>query len=625
MALAATKQARTPEHSNASSHGAGPSALIFCLILAAITLVLYNPVSHFPFLNYDDNWYIIQNPHIRAGLTWSTIKWALTATILSNWHPLTWMSHAIDYQLFGLNPAGYHYINLLLHVVNAMLLFVIFDRETGYRARSLIVALFFAIHPVNVESVAWISERKNVLSMALFLLALMAYGWYTRKPAIRPYLVVCALFACGLMAKPQIVTFPFVLLLWDFWPLHRFRSDNPVTNSSDNRSARPFWWLVAEKIPMLLLSAASCILTMKVQTAALNHRHPVGLRIANAIVSYFAYIREAVWPSGLAPLYPYPTRAPALGLVTVALTSLLMTTTLVLWQRRTGYLPVAWFWFLGTLIPTIGLVQVGLQARADRYAYAPFIGLFVIFVWGIGDALHNSPIPGRASASAALALCVAAALMASTHRQLGYWSANETLWSHTIQVTDANFVAEDSLGDELITQGRPDDAIVHFRRAVEINSEDPVGNLNVAAYDQQHGRFDAAIARYRKIPGLTSTRRLVSQAFTNLGYLYRQLGRYSEAQTSFESALNNDPDNSAALVGLGLQAHNAGDMRQAIGFYARAVSLQANAVGYVLLARALEQARRHDDAIAAISAAQKLPPSFADAQKIADKLLSAKQ
>src|SRR5271165_3336520 len=397
--------------------------LLLGFLLVVATVVLYFPVNSHPFANYDDPDYVTDNFHVRSGLHWSTVKWAFTTYAAANWHPLTWISHAADVQLFELNPGRHHDVNLLLHALNVVLLFWVLQRATGYVGRSAMVAALFALHPINVESVVWIAERKNLLSMLFFLLALGAYRWYATRPRADRYVLVVFLYALALMAKPQVITFPFVLLLWDYWPLRRMfagSDESSATATATVIRARSFSWLVLEKLPLLVLSAASAVITVKAQRtggamSGPQNTYPFLLRVENAIVSYVRYIGKAVWPSHLALMYPHSSFA--IWEVVVALLMLLVITAIVIAGRRQRYLPVGWFWFLGTLVPMIGLVQVGAQAMADRYAYLPFVGLFIIACWGVSDFFERRNLSTAWLATPSLAGLVALAVV--THRQIG--------------------------------------------------------------------------------------------------------------------------------------------------------------------------------------------------------------
>jgi protein O-mannosyl-transferase len=587
-----------------------------------VVLGLYNRVSRYPFVNFDDDRYVTENPHVRAGLTAETIKWAFTTSAESNWHPLTWLSHALDVQFFGMNAGGQHYINVLLHAVNAVLLFLILQSATGCPWRSFMVAAFFAVHPVNVESVAWVAERKNVLSMLFLLLALMAYQRYAKKPGIASSGVVMLLFACGLMAKPMVITLPFLLLLWDYWPLRRMNLG--AAPAASNGSSRPLSSLIMEKIPLFALSAASAVITMKVQRAggAMNLGTSFGMltRLENAVVAYVRYLRIALWPAGLAPLYPHPGNSIPLWRVLLASLILISCTVTVFRARRQRYLLVGWLWFLGALVPVIGLVQVGGQAMADRYAYLPFVGLFILVCWGVPDLaakLRISPtVQAVAAAAAVLVLLLAA------YAQLANWRSSVALWIHTIDVTAPNFIAQDNLGSALVAEGRIDDAIPHFETAAKIYPDDPVAWLNIATHNQQTGKLQQAIEQFRSVLGMTSDPDLRIKAFENMGAAYRQNHDYPEALQSYREALAIHPDDPRALVGLGLVFLRSGDPVGAAASFTRAMEIQPTAVGYLLLQRALGQEGDAGKAEAAGQAADKLTDDMDSARKAAMSLLT---
>ena len=586
--------------------------LVLGLLLIVATLALYNPVSQHPFVNYDDDRYVTDNFHVRGGLPWETVRWAFTSYDEANWHPLTWLSHALDCQLFGLNPAGPHYVNVLLHAANAVLLFWVLCSATGAMGRSWTVAALFALHPINVESIAWIAERKNVLSMLFFLLALLAYGHYAKRPSVGRYSAVMVLFACGLMAKPMIITFPFILLLWDYWPLER------------TDSARSFFSLVIEKVPLMLLSAASAIVTLKAQKAgeAIGSmvQYPIAVRLENVIVSYARYMGKAFWPTYLAPMYPLRQGSLKAPLVAASAIMVLTITAVVIAQRRRRYLVMGWLWFLGSLIPMIGLVQVGSQAMADRYAYLPFVGLFVTVCWGVADWASQWWLPQPYLATVA-ALCLLS-LSLLTHRQLGYWADNITLWSHTLKVAQDSFIAEDNLGGALLKAGQTDQAIVHFRRAAALEPTDPMSHLNLAADEQRHGHFSQAIAQYGQLIEATDDVRLRTSAYTDLGYCYRQTGDRARARQSFQEATSLSPGAFRAWVGLGLLAHDSGNLAEAIHDYGRSLSIQPWDLAYLLLAQALEQSGRTEESQAALQQAKRLSVDFDQLRQVGNQLLA---
>ncbi len=502
--------------------------VLLALLLALATLAVYYPARYFPFINYDDDLYVTSNVHVQSGLEWDTVVWAFTTHDASNWHPLTWLSHALDFQIFGLNPTGPHVVNLLLHALNVVLLFWALWRATGFINRSAMVAALFALHPVNVQSVVWIAERKNLLSMLFFLLALGAYRWYASAPRVGRYAVVAFLFALGLMVKPQVITLPFVLLLWDYWPLQR------MSLSASSQPKKSFAWLAWEKLPLLFLSAASAVVTLLAHRAGQAMKwYPLAMRLANAIVSYTRYVGMAMWPAHLALFYPHPLSL-TLWEVLAALVFLCGITMLVVRGRGRGYLLVGWSWFLITLLPMIGIVQVGTQALADRYAYLPFIGLFLMIVWSAADWANRRHISESLRAVASVALL--AALSADTHRQLDYWHDSVTLWTHTLAVTRGNYIAEVDLGAALLTQGNPTQAMEHFRAAAAIDPLDPLSNMYIARYAQMQDKLPEAIEAYKKVIAATDDPNLKGQAFSNMGHAYRALGNEAEAQRCFQAA-----------------------------------------------------------------------------------------
>ena len=604
---------------------------ILAVILLAATIALYFPVSHHPFVNYDDDVYVTENVHVQSGLNWDTVKWAFTTYEFANWHPLTWISHALDYQMFQLDPGGHHETNLLLHVLNTLLLFWVLLRATGSAGPSFVVAALFALHPVNVESVAWISERKNLLSALFFLLALGAYRWYAREPRVIRYVAVAVLFGFGLMSKPQVITFPCVLLLWDYWPLRRMFAGGQEPSSGEQLAALPgksLAWLVLEKLPLFAICLASALITLRAErTGALTgiYFHPFSVRLQNAIISYVRYVGKAFWPSSLALYYPYPTGdSLILWQVIAAFAFLLAATALVIASRR-RYLLVGWLWFLGTLVPVIGLKQVGIQSMADRYAYVSFIGLFIMVCWGVADWARQRHI-SRAMLTA-VSIVVLMALAVMTHRQIAYWDDNVTLWSHAVQVTKNNYVAEDHLGGALLADGQFEAAMPHFYRAVAINPDDPDSNLNIGGYEQKQKNLPQAIAQYKKVISVTQDSSKVNaderaKAFNNMGYAYRELGDLPHARESFEAAVAANPQYVKAWIGLGLVEQKSRNLSDAIQAFSQAMKLQPSDWGYLLLARTLERSGDNNAALAAMQQARSMSRNFESAQRGADQLLA---
>lgn len=539
-------------------------APLLALVLVIVTVALYSPVNRYDFADVDDAAYLTNNLHIKYGLDWDGVKWAFTTYYVANWHPVTWLSHAVDCDLFRLNPGRHHNMNVLLHGLDAVLLFWVLQRATGYVGRSAMVAGLFALHPINVESVVWIAERKNVLSMLFFLLALGAYRRYALRPRIGRYLLVALLFALGLMSKPQVITLPFVLLLWDYWPLQRMfagtrmPSLGPATGTVEI-PPRKLSWLVLEKLPLLLLSAASAVITMTAQQAggAINplNSYSLSIRIENAVVSYARYIGKAIWPARLSAFYPYPAGSLSIWQVLASALFLLGVTALVIVNRRRRYLLVGWFWFLGTLVPMIGLVQVGDQGMADRYAYLPLLGLFIMICWGVADLFSPRVSVGKSQERGKLAgskdvsrvglavagIAVLVALAVVTHRQIGYWRDDVTLWSHAVQVTAGNHVAETYLGQALVRRENPDAAIPHFQTAIAMYPAGPEAYLFLGYAEQQRGNLREAIAQYQKALDVTQSygraaARVRLPALENMGYAYRALGEYARGEQCLEAA-----------------------------------------------------------------------------------------
>ncbi len=619
----------------------GRRSTVLCLLLVTVTLFFYNPVAHNGFTNLDDDIYILDNAHVRAGLTWDTVKWAFTSYDAANWHPLTWLSHALDWQLFKLNPAGPHYVNVLLHAWSAVLLFLLLESATGLSWPSLMVAALFALHPVNVESVAWAAERKNVLSMFFFLATLLAYQWYVRRGyvrrggGVRGYALVAALFALGLMAKSEIITLPFVLLLWDYWPLKRVAhpvlssqfsvlSEKPADELSVTSAVVPrsFSFLFLEKVPLLLLSAGSAVITLLAQRAGHAVRTlPAGARWGNALVAYVRYLGKAFWPARLAVLYPHPGDSlPAWEIISAAAV-LLLITALVFRGRERRYLVTGWFWFLGTLVPVIGIVSVGEQAMADRYAYLPYIGLFVCVVWGVADIARERSI--RAVWLAALAVLILITLGVLSRRQLAYWHDSETLWRHTLSVTERNYMAHGGLARALAEEGRTEAAIAEFNAAESLHSYSFSDMVVLGVYEQTHGQAQAAISQYGRALGAAQDPNSRAVALSCLGSAYMQMGDFNRAKTNYASALQQNPDTVAALVGSGLLAEKDGDFTLAVARISHAQELEPSDVGYLLLEQALRRAGRLAEADDAVAHAQRISHDFAQAQRSAAQVMGA--
>ncbi|HKV42299.1 MAG TPA: tetratricopeptide repeat protein [Blastocatellia bacterium] len=577
-------------------------------LLAATTLLAYWPVKDLQFVNYDDTLYVTSNTHVQGGLDWSSISWAFRTTSASNWHPLTWLSHLLDYQLYGLNPSGHHVTSLLIHLVNVLLLFWVLQLTTGMIWRSTFVAALFAVHPLNVESVAWIAERKNLLSTLFLLLTILAYVRYAAKPGWRRYAAVVVLFACGLMSKPMLVTLPFALLLIDYWPLERFnlssgtgaqeatptvktagRPGKPNQSAKSSKSGRLApkpprgevylrrspRRLVLEKIPLMLLATASSIITIIAQRRSgavdsLQAYSPLN-RIENAVVSYVIYLEDMIWPRGLAVFYPHPKGTLAAWQVTGAAILLLGVTAFVIWKgKRFKYLPPGWLWYLGTLVPVIGLIQVGAQARADRYAYVPLIGIFILITWAASDwAARNASLEKWLRPAA---ICATLALIFATWVQLATWQDSVSLFEHASSVTHDNYVAYCSLGEGLAREGKTGDAAVNFAKSIQANPLYDQAHHNLGMALVQQGKTEDGIAQFKTAIQLNPK---FVDAYNKLGAALASQGRYDEALPYLNRVIELDPEYATGYANLGSLFERQGKVDQALDFDYKALRLLA--------------------------------------------------
>ncbi len=571
------------------------------------TLALYYPVLGNGFVNYDDPAYVTSNWQVQQGLTSHNLAWAFASTAEANWHPLTWISHMLDVQLFGLRPAGHHAQSVLWHAFNVVLLFLLVAKATGFMGRSALVAGLFAVHPLNVESVAWVAERKTVLCTFFLLLALGAYGWYVKRPRSSRYLLVALLFALALMAKPMAITLPFALLLVDYWPLRRF----PET---------PLSKLALEKIPLLALSAASAAVTLYAQRAggALGSTEllPPAMRVKNAIYSYLIYMEKAVWPSRLAVFYPHPEGSIALWKVLGA-AAVLAAVTAVVWHFRGSryerrYLLAGWLWFLGTLAPVIGIVQVGRQAWADRYAYVRLWGVFVIGVWLLSEAVARISL--SRAAQVAIASAVLLGYSVTAHIQIGYWRDSYSLFTHAIQVTGANPIAEANLGAALTEMQRPDLAASHLERAIQLMPTFSTAHYDLGTLLHRQNELDGAQREYQLALKYASDEREAAQTRNNLGVLFNRLGRRDEAVAEFTEAIALNPYEQNSLIGRGMIEREEGKLDAALQDFARAAQVVPSPLAFYWQGRVLEEKGQLSAAAEAYRAALKLTPNFGDTQ-----------
>jgi protein O-mannosyl-transferase len=538
------------------------SAII--LALAIVTLVVYWPVQDFPFIYYDDDEYVYDNPRVQSGLTIKNIIWAFQTSSAANWHPVTWLSLMLDTELFGRDPGGYHLTNLALHIFNVLLLFMVLLKMTKAPWRSAFVSCLFALHPLHVESVAWISERKDVLSTFFMLLSLWTYSHYvtTRRPLA--YFRTLVYFALGLMAKPMLVTLPFVLLLLDYWPLGRFnRDESAIKNNPCPNIHFVSRFLVIEKVPFLVLSLASCYITLYVQKASgAVADFPLDLRVANAVVSYLLYLRNTIYPTNLAFFYPFKS---TLNLITVAVSILVLggiSFAVIKSRRCIPWFFTGWFWYLATLVPVIGIVQAGSQSMADRYTYIPLTGIFIICVWGIsylftGRLFRKAIVLGSA-------LCILFVLSVLTSKQVGYWHDSASLFRHALVVTDQNHVAHNNLGKVFYMQKMPDSALYHFSEALKISPNYSIALYNTGYLLKQQGKTGEALPFFQKAvlsdPNYT-------HAYQCLGEAYELLGNNSLAMVHFRRAIALDHDYFPAWFSLSKAFLNRNALDSAIIFF----------------------------------------------------------
>jgi len=504
--------------------------------LALVTFIGLGPVIKNEFLNYDDDEYITENPNIASGLSIQSVTWAFTTSYASNWHPVTWLSHILDCQLFGLDSRWHHLSSLLLHTANTLLLFYILRRMTGATWRSAFVAIAFAIHPLHVESVAWAAERKDLLSGFFFMLTIIAYIRYAERPTIAKYLPVVLFFSLGLMSKPMLVTLPFVLLLLDYWPLQRLQWKPAI-----NRRGNSVWKLAVEKIPLFILAACSSAITVIIQrgTGAVItlERYPLDIRICNAIISYLGYIVKMFYPVRLAIFYPLqPYNIPKWQPIVSLLALIIITAAVIYRARRQRYLPVGWLWYVGTLIPVIGLVQVGSQAMADRYTYLPSIGIFIIVAWGAAELALKVPL--RRIVLTILGATIVTTMLICTKLQLRHWRNNFTVYEHALAVTEENFNILYNYGHALSKRGRFKEAAEQLEKALRLCPREPDTYNNLGSALKETGKIKEAIEIWRKALVLDPNHKL---AHFQLGLTLSQQGNYEEAIYHLQEALRVEP------------------------------------------------------------------------------------
>lgn len=590
-------------------------ALILAIALALLTLILYLPCLRNQFLNYDDPAYVTANQHVLQGISWKNIVWAFTSTEEANWHPLTWLSHMADVELFGLKSSAHHFTNILLHLCNVLLVFWILRSATGSTISSAVVAALFGVHPLNVESVAWISERKALLSMLFMLLSFVAWGRYVRRRSSGRYWLVVVLFAFALMSKPMAITFPLLLLLADYWPFARI---------ANTKSKTAFSKLIIEKIPLFFMSACSAVVTVYAQRTggALGSATvlPFNWRFRNAIYSYAVYLFKAVWPSKLAVFYPHPEGGLAIWKVFLS-AALIGTITALIWHyRRKRYLVFGWLWFIGTLVPVIGIVQVGRQGWADRYAYLPLIGIFVIATWLSADLLSSERFSFPIVTTAAIGVILA--YTSVSYREIHYWRNSYTLFSRALEVTRNNDIAEDNLGEALVELGRPELAAEHFQSAARINPKVSTPHYNLGTLLQMQGKINEAIREYSLALQYATDRTELAQTHNNLGAILLQSGNSAAAVQQFDAALQINPGKVNSLLGRGMAKFNEGDLSAALQDFTRASQMKGSPTAYFWMGRILEEQGNIGEAAVAYRHALQVAPGFHEAQVRLESLRS---
>lgn len=555
--------------------------VLIYIVLALVTIIAFEQVRLNEFVGYDDDKYVTENPQVKAGITHKSFLMAFTTTCASNWHPLTLLSHMLDCELFGLEPSWHHLTNLFFHVANTLLLFWVFNRMTGAVWHSAFVAALFALHPLHVESVAWVAERKDVLSGLFWMLTMAAYVRYAERPSVGRYLLVVLGLSAGLMAKPMVVTLPFVLLLLDYWPLRRFQSGRgsgeqglPQMSVRTGVPRNSALRLIAEKIPLFVLVAVSSAVTYIVQhkAGALKDTEvlSLNLRMANVLVSYVSYIGKMLYPSRLAVLYPHPADSLAIWQPIGALLILVVVSAGIIYLGRwRRYLVVGWWWYLGTLVPVIGLVQVGVQAMADRYTYLPLVGIFIMIAWGAGELTTKWRY--KRIGLAVTAGIVLTTLAICTRVQLHHWRNNLALFGRTLKVTENNYVMQSNYGGAMFEEGRFDDALAHFNEALRINPKYAAARRNAGIVLLRQGKIDEAMAAFAEVLSYKGDRHT---AHNYLGLAYAQGGEFDLAVQNYNAALQLKPDYVEAFKNLGIALKEQGKTNEAVEKWLKGLELE---------------------------------------------------
>ena len=574
--------------------------LIIFIILTVLTLAAYWQVHRYDFINYDDPVYITENNQVQSGITIDGFRWAFTTKYFGLWNPLVWLSFMADYQLYGLNAGGYHVTNLILHILSTLLLFWLFNRMTGAVWKSAFVAAFFALHPLHVESVAWVSERKDVLSAFFWMLTLCLYVYYTEKPVIKRYLLIVFSFVLALLSKPMVITLPVIMILLDYWPLGRFASQK------DNL----FLWQLKEKLPIVVLSVITVLITYYTPSTHTSYELlPLETRLANAPVAFVIYLVKTFWPHNMTIFYPFPFQIPVWKITLSLLFIIFSSSIMILKTRRLPYFFVGWFWFIISIAPAMGIIQIGDFAMTDRYHYLPSIGISIMLAWGIPFFIRNKSAEKQILFP--LSILVLMILAVITWKQCGYWKNSVELWKHAITVTKNNFLAHNNLAIALFAEGKNEEAIHYYNKAITLKPFEVVPHHNKAIVYTKTGQYHLAIDSYSEAIRIKSDN---FDAYYNRGTVYHQLGRHQEAIADFSSAIRLQPDNSLAYFNRANAYINLGRYQQAIDDFSKSISLKPDYVdAYNNRAFVYLSQKRYQEAIDDYSMAISLKPDYADA------------
>ena len=590
--------------------------ILIYFFLVTITASVYWQVQHHDFVIFDDNEYITENPRIHDGLNTDSIIWAFTSFHSNNWHPLTWISHMLDVKYFGMNAGRHHLMNLFFHVANTLLIFLIFRKMTGSLWESAFVAALFAIHPMHVESVAWASERKDVLSTFFWMLTILSYIWYIQNITIKRYLPVFLFCLCGLLSKPMVVTLPFVLLLLDYWPLNRIQF-----NIAENNSQKIiFKNLIFEKIPLIALATVSSLITFFAQKAGgvvkSFDAFSITSRVSNAIISYVKYIFKMFYPIDLAFLYPHPGTYPIWEITGASLLLIIATILALKYTKKYPYVIVGWLWYIGTMVPVIGLVQVGRQSMADRYTYVPFIGLFIILSWGASDLFKK--LKYRQIGIAVTAMSSLLFLSIITWNQIEKWKTSAAMLQHAIKVTSDNYIAHDLLGVDLYRKGQIDESIKEFKKAIQIKPEYKFSHFNMGVALFKKGKIETAIKEFEKAIIIQPA---YFDAHINLGIALFQKGQINKAIDHYLQASKIKPDHMITHLNLGIILAQQGRTDEAIKHLLHAIRINPGfAEAYYRLGNILSRENRIESAKKYYLKALAINPEFINAKKNLEKI-----